>query len=77
MEYRRFVVTYRPYHARSTGLSANKQSKRTARRLLTAYPEDERYNSKRRNVGNGPPDSVTAQESMYKCSISYALTHFL
>jgi len=40
MEYRRFEATYRPYNARQRVLSANKQSKRIARRLLTAYQED-------------------------------------
>jgi hypothetical protein len=48
MEYRRFETTYRLYHATSRGLSANKQSKRNARRLLPVYPENERYNSKRK-----------------------------
>ena len=71
MEYRRFEATYRPYHARSRGLSANKQSKRTARRLLNAYPENERYNSRRRNAGKDQSDSVTAREGINPLSSAW------
>ena len=63
MEYRRFEATYGPYHARSRGHSANKQSKRIAWRLLNVYPEDERYNSKRREGPARQPHSPKRHKS--------------